>query len=131
VIFVDSSFWIAIRNERDQYHRRATEWLGDPEGGPLVTTNQVRGETWTFLRRRVGHASASQFLAALERSRRTRVVFVSEEMEAVAFRWLRKHDERSYSFVDATSFVIMRTMRIRDALTYDDDFVAAGFRRVS
>lgn len=129
MIFVDSSFWIAIRNERDQYHRRATEWLGDPEGGPLVTTNRVRGETWTFLRRRVGHWSASQFLATLERSRRTRVVFVSEEMEADA--WLRKHDERPYSFIDATSFVTMRAMRIRDALTYDDDFVAAGFRRVS
>lgn len=131
MIFADSSFWIAIRNERDQYHRRAVEWLGDPEGGPLATTNQVRGETWTFLRRKVGHASASQFLATLERSRRTRVVFVSEEMEADAIRWLRKHDERPYSFVDATSFVIMRAMHIRDALTYDDDFVVAGFRRVS
>ena len=131
MIFVDSSFWIAIRNERDQYHQRAVGSLGDPEGQPLVTTNQVRGETWTFLRRRVGHASATQFLAALERSRRTRVVFVSEEMEADAYRWLRKHDERPYSFVDATSFAIMRGMHVRDALTYDDDFEAAGFRRVS
>ena len=126
--FVDSSFWIAIRNDRDQYHRRAIEWLGDPDGGPLVTTNQVRGETWTFLRRRVGHPSASQFLATLERSRRTRVVFVSEEMEADALRWLRKHDERPYSFVDATSFVIMREARLTHALTTDTHFRQMGFQ---
>ena len=131
MIFVDSSFWIAIRNERDAHHPQAVEWLGDPAGGPLVTTNHVRGETWTFLRRRVGHASAASFVASLERSARTRVVFVSQALESEALRWLRRHDERPYSFVDATSFATMRAMHIRDALTYDDDFTAAGFKRVT
>ncbi len=41
--------------------------------------------------------------------------------------WLRRHDEREYSFVDATSFVMMRRRRVREALAFDDDFAAAGF----
>lgn len=52
---------------------------------------------------------------------------VGEELEAEALRWLRRHDEREYSFVDATSFAVMRARKIRDALTFDGDFKAAGF----
>jgi predicted nucleic acid-binding protein len=32
-----------------------------------------------------------------------------------------------YSFVEATSFVLMRKLRILEALAYDGDFAAAGF----
>ncbi len=51
----------------------------------------------------------------------------SRESEEEALRWLRRHDEREYSFVDATSFVLMRSLRIREAFAFDGDFGAAGF----
>jgi predicted nucleic acid-binding protein len=54
-------------------------------------------------------------------------VAVREELEREALAWLRRHDERPYSFVDATSFAVMRDMHVRQALAFDDDFVAAGF----
>jgi predicted nucleic acid-binding protein len=59
-------------------------------------------------------------------SPRLRVVQVAESHEATALAWLRSHDEREYSFVDATSFVVMRAMGIDRALAYDGDFAAAG-----
>lgn len=52
---------------------------------------------------------------------------VSEQMEAEALLWLRQHDEREYSFVDATSFAFMRSKGIDEALAFDGDFAAAGF----
>ncbi len=52
---------------------------------------------------------------------------VSEELEDQALQWLRRHDEREYSFVDATSFALMRTRRAREAFAFDGDFNAAGF----
>ncbi len=53
--------------------------------------------------------------------------FVDEALESEAWRWLRRHDERAYSFVDATSYAAMRHRRIREALASDGDFSAAGF----
>jgi len=47
-----------------------------------------------------------------------------------AWAWLRKHDERVYSYVDATSFRVMRDRRLREALAFDQDFAAAGFAEV-
>jgi len=51
-------------------------------------------------------------------------------LEAEARAWLRVHDERPYSYVDATSFALMRRKRITDALAFDGDFAAAGFNEV-
>lgn len=121
---------MALRNRADERHDEAVALLRAHAAGPLLTTNHVRGETWTFLRRRVGHASAVDFLDALDRSPRLRVMFVSQDLDEDALRWLRRRDEREYSFVDATSFAVMRSLRIRDALAFDGDFEAAGFREL-
>jgi uncharacterized protein len=55
------------------------------------------------------------------------VLFVSEELERQALRWLRRRDEQPYSFVDATSFALMKKLRIREALAFDAHFTAARF----
>jgi len=52
---------------------------------------------------------------------------VSEELEAQALRWLRRHDEREYSFVDATSFALTKHSASVRVLAFDGDFSAAGF----
>ena len=79
------------------------------------------------MRRRAGHAAAVAFLDTLERSPRVRVTSITDQHEKTALRWLRRHDEREYSFVDATSFALMRALRVRDTLAFDGDFTAAGF----
>jgi predicted nucleic acid-binding protein len=127
VIFVDSSFWIALRNREDVRAGEAVALLQRYGDSPLVTTNHVRGETWTFLRRRAGYRSAAHFLDLVQHTPRLRVEFVDEKLEREALRWLRRHDERPYSFVDATSFALMKRLRIKEALAFDGDFAAAGF----
>ncbi len=127
MIFVDTSFWVALRNRRDSRHGEARALLERWADAGLVTSNHVRGETWTYLCRRAGHPSGVEFLDALERSPRLRVTFVDQRLEREALRWLRRHDEREYSFVDATSFATMRSLRLREALAFDGDFSAAGF----
>ena len=124
--FVDSSFWIAMRFRRDQHYDEARR-LWEGYSGQLLTTNHVVGETWTFLRRRMGHAAAQSFVDRSSRSSRLIVRHVDEATERDAWEWLRRHDERPYSFVDATSFAVMRRLRLLEALAFDGDFAAAGF----
>jgi predicted nucleic acid-binding protein len=127
LIFADTSFWIAVRRLRDDHHDEAQALLQAVGRQRLVTSNHVRGETWTFFRRKQGHASAVGFLDMLEKTSRVDVVRVSKQLEEQALRWLRRHDEREYSFVDATSFALMRSLRLKQALAFDGDFAAAGF----
>ena len=88
MIFVDTSFWVALTNRRDPRHREANALLAAHENDRLLTTSDVRGETWTFLRRRAGHPTAVRFLDALSASPRVELVHVSETTEAEASGWL-------------------------------------------
>ena len=95
--------------------------------GPVRTSNLVLGETWTWLRRKAGHVAAVRFLSTIKQSNRVSVVMVTPPIDERAWKWLERHDERAYSYVDATSFEIMRRERISQALAFDGDFASAGF----
>ena len=125
MIFVDSSFWIAQQLDRDAHHTTAIR-LEEGVGPATTTSDAVLAETWTYLRRRSGHANAWSWLDRVQSSA-VGVMRVDERIESEAWAWLRVHDERPYSFVDATSFALMRKLRIREALAFDGDFAAAGF----
>lgn len=127
MIFVDTSFWVALLIQRDFHHREALSLLTRHQTRRLITSNHVRGETWTVLRRREGHRIASRFLDQVLRTPRLTVFRASSEMEDEALRWLRRRDEREYSFVDATSFQAMQHLGIKEAFAFDADFSAAGF----
>jgi predicted nucleic acid-binding protein len=127
VTFVDSSFWIAQYVVRDPHHRAARELEVSHGSGRLVTTDAVVAETWTYLRRKAGHRLAFAWLDGLDAAPAITVERIDSALEDEAWAWLRIHDERPYSFVDATSFALMRRLRITDALAFDGDFAAAGF----
>jgi predicted nucleic acid-binding protein len=127
VIFVDTSFWVSLAVDADRHHASASRLLAAHSGVALATSNGVRGETWTFVRRRFGHRAAVALVDRLEQTPRLHVLRVGDSEEEEAWAWLRRHDEREYSFVDATSFALMRRLAIRDAFAFDGDFSAAGF----
>jgi len=124
--FVDTSFWVGLRFRRDARHDDARRiWEAGP--GALLTTNLVIGETWTFLTRKAGHTRAVEFLDAVERLDNLTIRQIDQDLDTDAWRWLKRHDERTYSSVDGTSFALMRKLRLRHALAFDGDFTAAGF----
>jgi predicted nucleic acid-binding protein len=126
LIFVDTSFWVAFTSATDAHHREALELI-EKSDELLLTSNHIRGETWTFLNRRYGHRAAVAFLDRTEQSEQLQIEFVPRSVEDDALAWLRGRDEREHSFVDATSFALMRSIRIEEALAFDGDFAAAGF----
>lgn len=132
--FVDTSWWIAWSLPEDARHGDALEMMHLlREREQMLATNLVVGETWTFLRSRDGHRAAVGFIDRVEllvSAGKLLVHAVTGDEESRAWRWLRRHDERAYSFVDATSFEVMRARRLREALAFDNDFAAAGFVEV-
>ncbi|MFM8889695.1 MAG: type II toxin-antitoxin system VapC family toxin [Solirubrobacterales bacterium] len=127
MVFADTSFLYAGLVGGDEYHELAMELAEMTADRQLVTTNLVIGECWTLLNRRWGHHYALTFLEQTERAGMLDTFHLPEDQEERAFTWLRRHDERPYSFVDATSFAFMEENGISEALSFDGDFAAAGF----
>jgi len=131
-VFVDTSAWYALADANDTEHRAAVRALRQlaAAGRPLCTTNHVAGETYTLMRSRLGAAAAHGFLESARDSRRVERVFVQEEWENEAEQLLARYKDQDFSYVDATSFVAMRRLGIRETLAFDQHFVVAGFRLV-
>lgn len=128
MIFADSSFLIAFLIERDRNHEAAVRLYQQMAPQRVIITNHIRGETWTWLRSKTWRGNAVAFLDSVGADDTyIEVARLSEEVEDEALHWLRHHDEREYSFVDATSFAYMRARGIHEALAFDGDFAAAGF----
>ncbi len=129
-IFVDTSGWIALADEKDENHGRARELFRSifTEYQQVTTTNHVVGETYTTVRCRMGFQTAWQFLRNVQESRRLKTVFVSREQEQDAFDLLGRYSDQRLSFVDATSFVVMKDNGIFDCFAFDRHFLSGGFQ---
>jgi predicted nucleic acid-binding protein len=129
VRFADTSFWVALALRRDRRHDDARR-LWEDRAQQVLVTNHVLGEVWTFLRRRDSHAVALRVRRLIQRSDVVELLHVQPDVEQEAWEWLERHDERPYSFVDGTSFAVMRRRGLLEALAFDGDFSAAGFVEV-
>jgi len=129
-VFVDTGAWIAVSDKRDQYHIRAAgEYRRLIQGSQqLVVTNMIVAETYTAIRRAMGHAPATRFLQSLNQSKHLRHVFSDAYLERQAQDMLVRYADQDFSYVDAVSFALMRQRGITEAFAFDHHFVIAGFR---
>ena len=95
-----------------------------------MTSNHVVGETYTLLRTAKGFREAWQFIERIRESPRVKLYFVTATLEEEAWEWLRRYEDHDFSFVDATSFCVMRAQGIHHSFAFDRHFATAGFTRV-
>lgn len=131
-VFVDTSAWYALSDASDANHQVATEFLKQAMADyqSLVTSNHVIGETYTLLRVRLGHSQTIAFLNRLRQSPRVERIYISPKWEEEAYSLLEKYYDQDFSFVDATSFIAMRALGIKDVFSFDRHFLAVGFKLV-
>jgi uncharacterized protein len=129
-LFVDSGAWIALLSARDQHHAEADALFRAAIGqrARLVTTNLVVAEVHRLLLFRAGVRAASTALDRLESSPALTLTFPSAAHHAAARAWLSRLADHRLCYTDAVSFAVMEASHCPAALTFDRDFVIAGFR---
>lgn len=129
---MDTGAWFALQVPDDQYHAGATGALRSLVRGGyrLVTSTPVVGETYSLLIRTHGHAAAFRFVDGIKKSERLDVVQPDEKVEEETYGILRRFRDQSFSYVDGTSFAIMRQRRLTLTFAFDHHFLVAGFVRV-
>ena len=132
-LFLDTSYLIAVESVEDQYHKTASKhWRDLLKSSPrsLVTNSYVLVEVVTLLNNRRLHSKAVELGNNLLSSRVFNIVHVNEELFYEAWGYFQKHQDKTYSLTDCVSFVLMKKLGIREALTFDRHFTQAGFVKV-
>lgn len=131
MIFVDTSAWLALIDERDGNHasaRRFQSELARGRYGQLVTTDYVLDESASYVKRRAGDDALVQFRHAVERSDSVRVIWTTPESFWGAWSRLEARGDKAWSLTDCVSFLTMESLAIRNAFGYDSAFEQAGFK---
>jgi uncharacterized protein len=120
---------MACADDADPAHRRAVETRDAAlkSGSVLVTTDYVIDETLTLIRLRLNLAAAEEWWAQLEGSSRLRWEWIGMARAEKAREVFFHHRDKSYSFTDCTSFVVMKELKLKQALTTDRHFRQMGF----
>ena len=128
--FADTSALYAAVDARNTHHRNAALLMRRlaQTGQMIVTSDYVLAETLNLAVARRGRIVADRLLQLLETSAGLRMEWIGPERFLAAKAFFRKHGDHGYSFTDCTSFIVMRELQIRDALTSDRHFAEAGFR---
>jgi len=128
-VFVDTSGLYALIDKRDSCHASARDTAARlaRQGRKLVVTDYVVAETVTLAKARGGAQVALRTLDLLDQSVGIRLERIDPGRFDATKRLFRKHIDHAYSFTDCSSFVVMRELRLREALTTDRHFREAGF----
>jgi uncharacterized protein len=129
-IFLDTSFVLALMNERDQYHAMAENLSYKFENSPLITTDAVLFEIGNALARDF-RKEAIAVIRMLRSSNRVQVIEVGSRLFEKGLEFYEKYDDKKWSLVDCISFVVLNENEVTEALTFDRDFGQAGFVVVS
>jgi predicted nucleic acid-binding protein len=137
-LFVDTWGWLVLANGHDPYFASVARIRESAQGraGAWVTTDYVLDETMTRLFAMAPFALARRFMEGIfEASRNGGVDIEHVTAERFTGAWkmrLRYRDKPRISFTDFTSFVVMRELGLKCALTGDAHFeqVGMGFARL-
>ncbi len=130
LIFVDTAWWKALLDPRDDFHDRASRQKSQiiEQKRQLVTSNYVVDETLTLIRNRVKLPCALEFRDLLSAMAGfLKIIRVSAADESAAWQWFEK-DWSKLSYTDCVSFAMMQRMELTEVATFDEHFTRAGFK---
>jgi predicted nucleic acid-binding protein len=124
--FVDTSALYALADTSDANHTSAKEIFQKllESNEELFTHNYIIVETTALLQHRLGFSVAEKFLHDISFFS---IIWIDEHSHRDAVTLFISLKKRAVSFVDCTSFVLMRQKDMNHAFAFDQDFLVQGF----
>ena len=126
MIFVDTSYVVALVNRRDQWHERALAWSQAIEDR-VVTTEYVLWEAVNFLSSPVDRGKAKAVADYLRSDPSVEFIFASPDLLDKGLELHSARGDKAWSLTDCVSFRLMDQRGLKQALAADKDFEQAGF----
>lgn len=128
-MLLDTSGFLCLNDRTERFHTQAVQEYRQRNRG--VTHNYVLAEFVALSQARGFPRSVMlSYLTALHANADIQVIWVEEGLHLDAMALLAARSDKTYSLCDAMSFLLMRRLRIVDALTTDRHFEQEGFRQL-
>ena len=128
-VFADSGYWIALYDPLDGLHPKARAISAQLGPCRIVTSQMVFVEFLNHMGKG-GQRRREEAVAIVTRLANTPSIQVipqtADQFSFAVTHYSERLDKR-WSLTDCSSFVLMESLKISEALAYDRDFEQAGF----
>ncbi|MHA1473849.1 MAG: type II toxin-antitoxin system VapC family toxin [Promethearchaeota archaeon] len=127
-IFLDTGFIISLFNKKDKNHIKAKEIMMktfEKDGNTVfIYSDYIFDEIITFMKRRKIPPNIIQKNGdKILKSKLWTKVSISETFFQKSWKMIKNYKDKSWSFTDVSSFVLMKELNIKYFLSYDDHFL--------
>ena len=130
-VFIDSGFWIALVDQRDQYHSKAKETLKPLlKNHRLCLSDFILFEVLTYLNCSLKRHDLALVFLEKAKTPGISIFMVDELVKAKALAWFQQYSDKDLSITDCTTFVLMKSQGIRLYAGFDEHFQQMGFATI-
>ncbi len=133
-IFVDTSGWGNLVDKSQPYHQLMVQLYREAKQQKrrLITSNYVITEVVALLTSplRIPRPKIISFVNSLKQSPYVEIIHIDQDKDNDAWILLASREDKEWSLVDCSSFIIMKERGILEAFTNDIHFEQAGFIRL-
>jgi predicted nucleic acid-binding protein len=133
-IFVDMSGWGNLVDKSQPYHQLMVQLYREAKQQKrrLITSNYVLTEVVALLTSplRIPRPKIISFVNSLKQSSYVDIIHIDKDKDDEAWILLASREDKEWSLVDCSSFIIMKERGMLEALTNDVHFEQAGFIRL-
>ena len=126
--FIDTSYIYALLNKKDKFHSAARTLTGTfhPQDR-FVISDTVILEACSLLAGTKARKHIVAFVNEITINKHYTILHTDADLFRRAFQLYEEYDDKEWSLVDCTSFLIMKKEKIRFALTADSHFEQFGY----
>jgi len=128
-VFADTGYWIAVVNPHDDLHNKALQVSSSLGPHLIVTTEMVLSEVAAYFSDKGSRLRQGvvDLIRSIRANPNSRVVPQTSLQFQDALALYEKSSDKEWSLTDCGSFLIMRELKITEALAHDKHFEQAGF----
>jgi uncharacterized protein len=127
MIFLDTTFLVAVVDKGDSLHDVAAKWAAKLAQGSKLTTEYVLVECVNMLRTAPERPLAAALIELVEEIPGLQIEWASRSLFDDGMQLFRRRPDKEWSLTDCISFAVMQRHGVTQALTFDHHFEQAGF----
>lgn len=129
-VFADTSFLVSYYNEHDNNHNNARTITKSLEGENIlwVISDYIFDEFLTVLLVRRNKQFAIEIGQAILDDPNIGVIKIEKDIFNKAWKLFRRNKNQAWSFTDSTSYIIIKKLKITEAVSFDKHFREFGVK---
>jgi predicted nucleic acid-binding protein len=130
-VFADTGFWVALVHKKDRWHDQAVTTYQNLQQQQIkvVTTEMVITEFLNFFSKFPAQLrqKTAQMCQQMQSHPNITVIPQNSQQFQEALELYLQRSDKAWSLTDCSSFLVMQSLNLTEALAHDKHFKQAGF----